>query len=588
MQKYSVKVKATTKQLTKQQYIGAVFRHLNSFTWNDAFIKSVADAVTSGRQIKIMGEFGNTTFKVVNGELYFTMPEFEKQWKIVNEKDKDDVLRALYQDPTTTANSRDGFYSHVSQRFVGITKSYVHTWLKNQESYQLHVKVPQPKNLNVIITKKPDQLWFVDVTYIKRFQQGHYKYILSVVDHFTKHAWTTPLTNTKAATIATAMSNIWSGKNDGQVARKPETIQTDNGLEFDGEFDKLLKELKIKHTRGYAYAPQSQGTVESFNKTIKRKLVGYMTAIDTEQWVQHLPKITENYNNTRHSMTKQTPNDLYWGKTEKQENEKIIRNLVKRRYDNNIKSHASASNSGPMLEVGDYVRLSKWSWNPDRDPKGEENFVKARKSGGIGTKKYYAGWTRAVFIVKRRLGKEADLKVGKFNTVKYILADPNKLDENGRPVTLEGRRFYRADLLKVDLEQTKDIAGQKLDIKKYTLEDMNKFVADEKEENKKSKSASVGETRPVDTSKPFWQHQHIVGMHVWNRGKYVGAILMISNKKNPKGKSTKSAVIQKENNTFTNYAINTLINRKSKGIVLTASQNLNDVYEGPVTLKLNG
>ena len=63
---------------------------------------------------------------------------------------------------------------------------------------------------------------------------------------------------------------------------------------------------------------------------------------------------------------------------------------------------------------------------------------------------------------------------------------------------------------------------------------------------------------------------------------------MITNKKNPKGKSTKSVVIQKVDNKFTNYAINTLINRKSKGIVLTASQNLNDVYEGPVTLKLNG
>ena len=120
MQKYTVKVKSTTRQLTKQQYIGAVFRHLNSFTWNDAFIKSVSDAVTAGIPIKIMGEFGGD-FSVTKGELYFSMTQFEKQWKIVNEKDKDDVLRALYQDPTTTANSRDGFYSHVAQRYVGIT-----------------------------------------------------------------------------------------------------------------------------------------------------------------------------------------------------------------------------------------------------------------------------------------------------------------------------------------------------------------------------------------------------------------------------------------------------------------------------------
>lgn len=594
--KYVVAIKkkqAKTVKLTKQQYIGTIFRYLNSLNWNDTLINAVIEAVKSGHTEilpSLMGEYGKY-IKIRGSDIWFVIPEFEKEWLVIEEKDKDKILLQLYQDPLTTANSRDGLYSHVMQKYIGISKSYVHSWLKNQESYQLHVKVPQPKNLNVVITRRPGKLWFIDITYLRRFKQGKFQYIMTCVDHFSKYAWTTPLKSMTAMETATALSNILDGKNGiGKKPPAPETIQTDNGNEFSAEFEKVLKSYNIKHTRGYAYAPQSQGTVESFNKTLKRKLVGYMTAIDTERWVEYLPKITENYNNTRHSMTRQTPSDVFWGKTEVAENEKIVSGLVKRRHDNNVKAHASASNNGPVLNVGDYVRLSKFSWNPDRDPKGEENFVKARKSG-IATKKYYAGWTRAVFVVKRRLGKEADLKNGIFGTIKYVLADPNKLDENGRPTTLEGRKFYRTDLLKVDIQQTKDIAGLKLDIKKYTLEDMNKYVEEEMEENKKtrkSKNTIVGETRPVDTSKPFWQHQHIVGMHVWSSDKYIGVVLNIANKKNAKGKAVKTAVIRKEDNTFHKYAINTLINRKTKGIVLTNTRNLTDVYEGPVTLKING
>lgn len=588
--KFTVKVQAKTKQLTKQQYIGFLFRHLNSIAWTGELIASIKKAVLENRKGELralMGDFGPDFVVEENDRLYYSMPQYGLKWVIVNQDKKDDVLRTLYQDPLTTANSRDGFYSHVSQRCIGITKAYVHKWLRNQESYQLHVKVPQPKNLNVIVTRYPNQLWFADITYFKRFKERNFKYILSVIDHFSKYAWAVPLKSLTASEVATAMANIWDGNIDGKKPTKPETIQTDNGKEFESEFDKLLKREKVKHTTGYSYAPQSQGAVESFNKTIKRKLVGYMTAVDSEKWVQVLPSIVENYNNTRHSMTRQTPEDLYWGKTEKAEEKQIVNRVLKRRHNNNIRAHASSTNNDREINVGDHVRVSKWSWNPDRDPKGEENFVKARKSG-MASKKYYAGWTRAIFQVKQRLGKKGDLEKGIFGTVKYILADPNKPNEKGEPTTLTGRRFYRTDLLKVDLEKTVDVAGKKINVKKYTMEDMNKFVSDEKLERKRELAATVGETTQVDTTQRNWQHQHIVGMYVWNKGTYVGQIHMIANKKNAKGKYTKSAVIQKEDNSFKNYAINTLINRRSKQIVLTNTKNLTDVFDGSVTLKLNG
>ena len=51
---------------------------------------------------------------------------------------------------------------------------------------------------------------------------------------------------------------------------KPDTLQTDNGGEFNNEEMKVFfKNQKIEYIRGSSYHPQSQGTVEGFNRTIQ-------------------------------------------------------------------------------------------------------------------------------------------------------------------------------------------------------------------------------------------------------------------------------------------------------------------------------
>ena len=53
---------------------------------------------------------------------------------------------------------------------------------------------------------------------------------------------------------------------------KPKVIQSDNGREFMGKFDELLKKLNITHIRGRPYHPESQGSIECFNKYFKSQL----------------------------------------------------------------------------------------------------------------------------------------------------------------------------------------------------------------------------------------------------------------------------------------------------------------------------
>jgi len=71
----------------------------------------------------------------------------------------------------------------------------------------------------------------------------------------------------------------------------------------------LLDNLHIKHITSLPYKPSSNGQVERFNRTIKGMIMQYMAASNWGRYLDVLPKIVENYNNTYHTTIKST---LQW------------------------------------------------------------------------------------------------------------------------------------------------------------------------------------------------------------------------------------------------------------------------------------
>ena len=84
----------------------------------------------------------------------------------------------------------------------------------------------------------------------------NYKYVLMVVDHFSKYLWGTLLENKEGSTIIQEMELIF--KQFG----KPKIFHSDNGREFQNKMTKQFCEdenIIIKH--GNPYHPQSQGAI---------------------------------------------------------------------------------------------------------------------------------------------------------------------------------------------------------------------------------------------------------------------------------------------------------------------------------------
>lgn len=86
------------------------------------------------------------------------------------------------------------------------------------------------------------------------------KYLLNVIDVFSKFAWSVPLKDKTGKSITDAFQHIVKSSN-----RKPEKLWVDQGSEFyDRTFDKWLEDNKIER-----YSTYSEGKavfIERFNR----------------------------------------------------------------------------------------------------------------------------------------------------------------------------------------------------------------------------------------------------------------------------------------------------------------------------------
>ena len=171
------------------------------------------------------------------------------------------------------------------------------------------------------------------MTAFKDYNDG-YTFLLLVIDTFSKYGYLIPLKNKKGETVADALKDIFK-------KRKPEKLWTDKGREFYNKDVKDLVEL-------YSTENEEKSSIaERWVRTIKEKMWKYFTDNNTYKYIDVLPDLVEDYNNTVHSSTKLTPKEA-----SKKKNEFTVwRNLYPDRY--------KKYNITPKFSVGDEVRITK-------------------------------------------------------------------------------------------------------------------------------------------------------------------------------------------------------------------------------------
>ena len=149
-----------------------------------------------------------------------------------------------------------------------------------------------------------DDTWSLDILDLKDYGPKNnrgYRYVLVIVDNFSKYGWTIPIKNKNAQTIKDSFENILINSK-----RSPNLIETDRGKEFyNNIFQDFLNKNNIKlYSRNSSY-----GAVfaERFNRTIRDLLKKIVFEQGDAKWIDVLQTITKQYNNRIHSSTKLTP-----------------------------------------------------------------------------------------------------------------------------------------------------------------------------------------------------------------------------------------------------------------------------------------
>lgn len=150
-----------------------------------------------------------------------------------------------------------------------------------------------------------DETWQADLVEMipySRDNKGH-RYMLTVIDIFSKYAWAVPIKRKTGEEVTNAMESIFKR---GHI---PKNLHTDRGKEFYNKtFQDLMNRCKINLYSTYSNLKAS--ICERFNRTLKNKMWIQFNLRGNHKWIDILPDLIAEYNSRIHRTTKTKPKDV--------------------------------------------------------------------------------------------------------------------------------------------------------------------------------------------------------------------------------------------------------------------------------------
>ena len=230
------------------------------------------------------------------------------------------------------------------------------------------------------------------------------KYLLVVIDVFTKYVWLYPLKHITGMNVAKCFQSLFQ-------QTKPEKLCSDNGSEFNNNHvRKVLRHFNVLH---YIAKGRTKASIaERFNLTIQRLIYQLCRYHNTNNWVSDL--ILGNaktiYLNRKHRTIKMSPTDA-----EKEINQPKLRRVF---YDKYMKINKIKKK--PKFKVGDTVRISA-SRSPFKRGYHQDFTTEVWKISRV-----LDNLPLARYVVKDELGDELD---NILNENELILYKPSEMYE---------------------------------------------------------------------------------------------------------------------------------------------------------------
>ena len=288
-------------------------------------------------------------------------------------------------------------YKHLKTKGYTPTLSYVTQWVQDQRPYSLYKETRNKFPRIKTILKGIRHLYDMDLADLTDLAKSNdnVKYLLVVVDGYSKYLSVRPLKSKSATEVKEAIADIFNKD------KNPEVLRSDAGKEFvNNVLNQYLKSKDVRHI--ITHTTDKAYFAERVIKTLKRKIYQFITQNNSHRYVDALAKIVDGYNSTVHSSTRIAPK-----KVTTENSKKLWWKIYKPKHPIKSKTY--------KLKTNDIVRISY----------SKHTFSRA----------YDQTWSEEVFKVVAKYRKQG--------IPQYILHDLK-----GEPVK---GSFYESELQKVAL-----------------------------------------------------------------------------------------------------------------------------------------
>ena len=144
-----------------------------------------------------------------------------------------------------------------------------------------------------VIVHNVDDIWCSDLVEMQKLRKWNkvYKYLLMVLDFFSKYGWIVPLKTKSGSEVSGAFESIFR-------QNKPKKLWVDKGKEY---YNKNVLDLLAKNNiEIYSTENEEKSSVrERSNRTIREKMYKRSTMQNNTVYIDILPKILASYNNSK-------------------------------------------------------------------------------------------------------------------------------------------------------------------------------------------------------------------------------------------------------------------------------------------------
>ena len=181
--------------------------------------------------------------------------------------------------------------SSLKQNFAGLSRIKVQKILNtDKQHYKRNAKFCNKARLKPIRARDVQMRHQIDLMDMGRkgaikFNGVSYRYVLSIMDVFSRFVWLRPVSVKSSKNIADELRILYLEHGP------PRVIQCDQGGEFKGALKELCRQLEIKIICSRPYHPQSQGKVERSHRALRSKMEYDFIQMGAKgvNWAESLP-----------------------------------------------------------------------------------------------------------------------------------------------------------------------------------------------------------------------------------------------------------------------------------------------------------